>query len=101
MKSRSTRAADRPHDGDTRPCPFCRTLMYFHDAKSKDAAPGWYCGCGYRILPPSPTKQSTAEMRRALTERRANAFRKSMKVRAQAHRLIKKSQRITTGRETK
>jgi DNA-directed RNA polymerase subunit RPC12/RpoP len=67
--------------------------MYFQESQSDDAAHGWYCTCGYRILA-RPTKQSTAEVRRVLTERRVKAFRKSMKVQARAHRLIKNSERI-------
>jgi hypothetical protein len=43
-------------------------------------------------------KQSLGERYRALGERRAMAFRKSMKVRARADQLVKQSKRIGAAR---
>jgi len=92
-KSLTARAVARLHDGDTRPCPFCRGLMFFQ-SKPRDTEAGWFCSCGYRILSLSVAESSTVDVRRELTERRVKAFRESMRVRAHAHRLLKKSDRI-------
>jgi hypothetical protein len=75
--------------------------MQFRGSTQTDGQMGWFCSCGYRILPAQPKKKSAHERLRALTERRAQAFRKSMKLRAHAQRLVKKSQRLTAQRRKK
>src|SRR5215472_18312905 len=99
MRKVRNRAPDRPHEGDARPCPFCRTgVMLFQESESGDAQPGWFCSCGYRNFVRQPAKPSMAARLRALNERRAKAFRKSMKVRARAARLQQDSTRIKAAR---
>lgn len=100
-KARTPRTAHRPNDGDAQPCPFCRALMFFQEARSNDTLPGWFCSCGYRILVRQPAKPSFKEAHRELAERRVKAFRKSMQVRAHAERLLKKSQRLADRRRQK
>lgn len=93
-KARNRRAVDRPQDGDTRSCPFCHGLMEFQESLQDDAQTGWFCRCGNSILLRQAINLSMAERRRALDERRAKAFRRSMKVRARANELVKKAQRL-------
>ena len=95
-KSHNRRAVAQPRTDDTRPCPYCRGLMFFQESTSIDA--GWFCTCGYRIL---LRQESMAELRRVVAERRANAFRRSMAVRARAQRLLKKSERLAAQRRGK
>jgi len=101
MANSNRRAAAVPREGDTRQCPFCRGVMFFQGPEWSDAQPGWFCTCGYRILAGQPAKPSIAQRPRALSERRANAFRKSMKGRARAERLLKNSQRLPRRRRAK
>ena len=81
---RERRAPDRPAEGDTQSCPFCRVgWMQFHEASATDSpsAPGWVCEssqCGYRTL-----------------------VRRSMKVRARAHEPLKQSERVESKRPRK
>lgn len=46
-KRQTTRAPNRPQEGDVKPCPFCRAIMAFHEPRP-DVEPGWFCGCGYQ-----------------------------------------------------
>src|SRR5215471_16821010 len=99
MPKARNRAPDRPREGDARPCPFCRSgVMVFQESQLSDAQPGWFCGCGYRMLVRQLARRPMAERLRALTERRAKAFRKSMAVRARAERLRLQSKRIRAAR---
>lgn len=93
------RAATRPRVGDTRPCLSCRErLMRFQEAGSSDEPPGWFCDCGFHILP-RPTEMRASH--RALKERQAKAHRQSMRVRARADRLLRKSQELAARSRSK
>ena len=101
MSTRNRRGEARPRSGDTRPCPYCRAVMFFQEAQSDDTQTGWFCSCGYRILLRGARKPSMVERSRALGERRAKAFRRSMKVRARAERLLEKSEQLAERRRRK
>jgi len=72
--------------------------MFFQVSQSSDAQSGWFCTCGYRIIPEQPAERSIPQSHKALGERRAKAFRKSMKERARAQRLLKKSAQLAARR---
>jgi hypothetical protein len=97
-KFRERRVAARARQGDLRTCPFCRAgLMQFQEPESSDEQPGWLCdnpACGYRTLARQGAKPSMTERRRAVVERAAKAYRKSMLARARAQRLSRDSERI-------
>src|SRR5262249_15719272 len=97
-KSRNRVAAEGPPEGDMRSCPFCRGVMRFEQSGEKGAEAGWSCSCGNRV---SLRQETLVERRRILTERRISVVRKSMKVRALAHRLLRDSERLAERRHGK
>jgi len=97
-RSHTPRASNRPQEGDSQPCPFCRTVMFFREPNAQNDQPGWFCTCGYQVFARHAAKLPLKERRRQLVERRARVLRKTMVVRARAARLREHSERL---RETR
>ena len=73
--------------------------MYFQEPKPNTSDAGWFCNCGYRILVRHAPKPALDEGRHALTERRAQALRRSMTTQARAARPCKESQDLRAARQ--
>jgi hypothetical protein len=100
-RRRERRGPDRPRDGDTQPCPFCRAgPLVFAERVPLGAAtvPAWVCenaACEYRVLARRKSlKQRLDQSQRLYNDSQRAMMRAKSRIARAKRRLTESSQRV-------